>query len=187
MHPWHDFAPGKHPPDEVTAVVEIPSGSRNKYELDKETGFFRLDRVLYSAVHYPGEYGFIPRTLAEDGDPADILVLIGEPTFPGCCIDARPIGLLRMLDRGEPDAKVLAVPAEDPFQNESHELGDLPSHVLKEIAHFFEVYKDLEGKRVQIMGWEPREAAEREILESIQRYRERFGEVVAAGPPANGS
>lgn len=179
MNPWHDFTSGKRPPEEVTAVIEIPSGSRNKYELDKETGSFRLDRVLYSSVHYPGDYGFIPRTLAEDGDPADILVLIGEPTFPGCCINTRPIGLLRMLDRGEPDAKVLAVPADDPFKHESYEIDDLEPHILKEIAHFFEIYKDLEGKRVQVMGWESRAAAEREILESIQRYRARFSAAIA--------
>ena len=111
IHPWHGLSAGSHPPEKVTAVVEIPSGSRNKYELDKESGLFRLDRVLYSAVHYPADYGFIPRTLAEDNDPADILVLLNEPTFPGCQIDARPIGCLRMTDRGEPDDKIRRHPA----------------------------------------------------------------------------
>jgi len=114
IHPWRDLPPGKHPPEEVTAVIEIPSGSRNKYELDKESGMFKLDRVLYSAVHYPGDYGFIPRTLAEDGDPCDVVVLVKEQTFPGCMIDARPLGILRMLHRGEPDDKILAVPLHDP-------------------------------------------------------------------------
>jgi len=179
IHLWHDLTPGKHPPDEVRAIVEIPNGSRNKYELDKRTGGFRLDRVLYSAVHYPGDYGFIPRTLAEDGDPADVLVLIAEPTFPGCSIDARPIGLLRMLDRGEPDAKILAVPAEDPMQNEFFDIADIPGHRLREIEHFFQVYKDLEGKRVEIVGWEKSEVAMREVLDSMRRYEERF---LSTGP-----
>ena len=115
INAWHDLPAGPRPPDHVTAVVEIPRGSRNKYELDKVTGLLRLDRVLYSAVHYPGDYGFIPRTLHEDGDPLDILVMINEPTFPGCHIDCRPLGVLRMLDRGEPDDKVLAVPVNDPY------------------------------------------------------------------------
>lgn len=173
-HPWHDLVPGRSPPHIVTTVVEIPRGSRNKYELDKATGLFHLDRVLYSAVSYPGEYGFIPRTLAEDGDPCDILVLTGEPTFSGCCIDARPIGLLRMVDRDEPDAKILAVPANDPFHSESLGLADLPQHTLKEIAHFFEIYKDLEGKRVHVLGWESGDAAAREIRDSMTRYQARF-------------
>jgi inorganic pyrophosphatase len=126
IHPWRDLPPGRNPPEEVTAVIEIPRGSRNKYELDKELGMFKLDRVLYSAVHYPGDYGFIPRTLHEDGDPLDILVRINEPTFPGCLIDVRPIGVLKMLDRGEPDDKILAVPSHDPQHNEYFDIADLP-------------------------------------------------------------
>lgn len=174
IHPWHDLPVGKEAPHEVTAVIEIPNGSRNKYELDKASGFFRLDRVLYSAVHYPGDYGFIPRTLAEDGDPLDILVLIDERTFPGCQIDARPIGVLHMRDRGEPDEKILAVPAEDPLQNEAHELTDLPEHRLREIAHFFQVYKDLEGRRVEIVGWDTSAVAMQVVLDAVQRYNVRF-------------
>src|SRR3712207_6358008 len=118
IHAWHDLPPGSHPPDMVTAIIEIPAKSRNKYELDKQTGALRLDRVLYSAVHYPGDYGFIPRTLHEDNDPLDILVRINEPTFPGCQIDVRPVGVLRMLDRGEPDDKILSVPCHDPYHQE---------------------------------------------------------------------
>ena len=154
IHPWHGLPAGSHPPEKVTAVIEIPSGSRNKYELDKDSGLFRLDRVLYSAVHYPADYGFIPRTLAEDNDPADILVLLNEPTFPGCQIDARPIGVLRMTDRGEPDDKILAVPSNDPFYEEYFDIADIPQHYLREVEHFFHIYKDLEGKRVQTIGWE---------------------------------
>jgi inorganic pyrophosphatase len=173
-HPWHDLPAGPRPPEEVTVIIEIPSGGRNKYELDKETGLFRLDRVLYSAVHYPGDYGFIPRTLSEDGDPCDVLVLIKEPTFVGCEIRARPIGLLRMVDRSEPDEKILAVPSQDPFQNESLDIADIPQHQLNEIEHFFLIYKDLEGKRTQMEGWEQSAAAMETIREAMQRYGERY-------------
>ena len=179
IHPWRDLPPGPHPPDEVTAIIEIPRGSRNKYELDKATGFLKLDRVLYSAVHYPGDYGFIPRTLHEDGDPLDVLVRINEPTFPGCQITVRPIGVLRLLDRGEPDDKVLAVPCSDAFHQEVYDIADMPQHYLAEVQHFFQIYKDLEGKRVQIVGWEKSEVAMRVVQESIQRYAEKF---LTAGP-----
>ena len=174
IHPWRDLPPGKNPPEEVTALIEIPSGSRNKYELDKSSGLLRLDRVLYSAVHYPADYGFIPRTLHEDGDPCDILVLINEPTFPGCQIDARPIGVLMMLDRGEPDDKILAVPSKDPFYGEYFDIADIPQHFLKEVEHFFRIYKDLEGRRVQTVGWEKSEKAMHVINDSIARYAEKY-------------
>ena len=177
IHPWHDMSPGKQPPESVTAVIEIPRGSRNKYELDKKTGLMKLDRVLYSAVHYPGDYGLIPRTLHEDGDPLDILVRINEPTFPGCQIECRPIGVLRMLDKGEPDDKILAVPTDDPFHEEYFDVADIPQHYLKEVEHFFHIYKDLEGKRVQILGWEKSEVAMRIIMESIARYAEKYYQV----------
>ena len=174
IHPWRDLPPGKHPPEEVTALIEIPSGSRNKYELDKDSGLLRLDRVLYSAVHYPADYGFIPRTLHEDGDPCDILVLVNEPTFPGCQIDARPIGVLMMLDRGEPDDKILAVPSKDPFYGEYFDIADIPQHFLREVEHFFRIYKDLEGRRVQTVGWEKSEKAMLVINDSIARYAEKY-------------
>ncbi len=174
MNPWHDFPVGANPPEVVTAVVEIPRGSRNKYELDKVSGQFRLDRVLFSAVHYPGDYGFIPRTLHEDHDPLDIIVSINEPTFPGCQIDCRPLGVLKMLDRGEPDDKIIAVPAHDPFYNDYFDIADLSSHYLKEVEHFFHIYKDLEGRRVEIVGWEKSEVAIKVILESIARYEETY-------------
>jgi len=176
---WRDIAPGSNPPKSVTAVIEIPAKSRNKYELDKETGLIKLDRVLYSAVHYPGDYGFIPRTLSEDNDPMDILVRINEPTFPGCLIDARPIGVLRMLDKGEPDDKVLAVPCHDPFHFDYTDISQIPQHYLKEVEHFFHIYKDLEGRRVQIIGWEPAAAAKDVIEESIARYEAKY---LSVGP-----
>jgi inorganic pyrophosphatase len=174
MNPWHDFPVGANPPEVVTAVIEIPRGSRNKYELDKVSGQFRLDRVLFSAVHYPGDYGLIPRTLHEDHDPLDIIVSINEPTFTGCQIDCRPLGVLKMLDRGEPDDKIIAVPANDPFYNDHFDIADLSQHYLKEVEHFFHIYKDLEGRRVEIVGWEKSEVAINVILESMVRYEEKY-------------
>ena len=155
-------------------MIEIPSGSRNKYELDKETGLLKLDRVLSSAVHYPSDYGFIPRTLHEDGDPLDILVLLKEQTFAGCMIDVRPIGVLRMLDRGEPDDKILGVPLHDPAHEEFFDIADIPQHLLREIEYFFSTYKDLEGKRVQAAGWEKSERAMQIVSESIERYDRKY-------------
>lgn len=174
-HPWHDLSPGRHAPDEVTVVVETPGNSRNKYELDKSTGLFKLDRVLHSAVHYPGDYGFIPQTLFEDGDPLDVLLLIKEPTFTGCIVTARPLGVLRMRDRDEPDDKILAVPTHDPHQTEFFDIADLPQHVLREIEYFFATYKTLEGKAVVIDQWEPHDVAVKEVLRSIALYAEQHG------------
>jgi inorganic pyrophosphatase len=174
IHFWHDIPPGPNPPEEVTAVVEIPSGSRNKYELDKRTGTIKLDRVLYSAVHYPGDYGLIPRTLHEDGDPLDVLVLVKEQTFPGCMIDVRPLGVLHMRDRGEPDDKILAVALRDPYYEEVFDIADIPRHVLTEVQYFFSTYKDLEGKRVQIEGWGKSEEAMKVITDSMTRYDDAY-------------
>jgi inorganic pyrophosphatase len=174
IHPWRDIPPGPQPPEVITAIIEIPRGSRNKYELDKDTGFMRLDRVLYSAVHYPGDYGFVPRTLHEDNDPLDVLVSINEPTFPGCQIDVRPIGVLRMLDRGEPDDKIIAVPVNDPIHGEIFDIADMPGHFLREVEHFFAIYKDLEGRRVQTLGWEKSEVAMQIVVDSIRRYEDTY-------------
>jgi len=174
LHPWHDIPTGPNPPREVTAVIEIPTNERNKYELDKSLGIFRLDRVLHSAVHYPGDYGFLPRTLADDGDPLDILVLMTIPVFTGCLVDARPIGLFHLLDRGVPDEKVLAVPMGDPYSEGLEELDDIPKHYLKEIEHFFQVYKDLEGTRTESRGVEGADAARRSGDTAVRMYRERF-------------
>jgi inorganic pyrophosphatase len=158
---------GPEPPHLVYAVVEIPRGDRNKYEYDARLGLFRLDRVLYSAVHYPADYGFIPRTRAADGDPVDILVMTSEPTFTGCLIEVRPVGLLRMRDEKGEDEKILAVPAVDPYYYDTRELVDVPQHFLREVEHFFRVYKDLEHKTVETFGWEGRTAALQVIRASI--------------------
>jgi len=172
---WRELSPGPQVPEVVYAIVEIPKGSRNKYEYSEQDGLIKLDRVLYSSLHYPGDYGLIPRTFCEDGDPLDILVMINEPTFPGCIIEARPIGIFRMLDRGVADDKILAVPATDPLFREYEDISDIPQHFLSEVAHFFEVYKDLEGARTKPKGWEGAEAAKAEIEKAIALYEERFG------------
>jgi inorganic pyrophosphatase len=174
VNPWHDFPVGSNPPEVVTAVVEIPRGSRNKFELDKQSGMFRLDRLLYSAVHYPGDYGFIPRTLAGDNDPLDVLIMTTVPTFTGCLIEARPLGIFVMHDRDETDEKILAVPLRDPLYAEYAELEDVAPHFLREVEHFFAIYKDLEGTRAKVIGWSDRRAAAEVISESMQRYRKGY-------------
>jgi inorganic pyrophosphatase len=169
-HPWHDLEPGPDAPERMTVVVEIPRGSRNKYELDKSSGLFRLDRVLFSAVHYPGDYGFFPRSYALDNDPLDALVMVTVPTFPGCAIEVRPIGLFLMKDRDEMDEKVLCVPVSDPLYDSYRTITDVPPHFLLEVQHFFSVYKDLEGGRVRTLGWKGRDAALSAIGDSLTRY-----------------
>lgn len=179
LHPWHDIPPGPNPPDIITAVIEIPKFSRNKYELDKTLGLYRLDRVLHSAVHFPGDYGFIPQTLASDDDPLDVLVLMTVPVFTGCLVEVRPIGLFRLVDRGLPDEKILAIPVADPYSEPWHDLEDVPPHALREIEHFFEVYKDLEGTRTESQGFEGVGAARTAITDAMARYR-----AVRPGSPA---
>lgn len=152
----------------VEAFIEIPAGSQNKYEFDKEKGVLRLDRVLYSPVHYPTDYGYIPETLEDDGDPIDILVLITNPTVPGCIIDTRVVGVLSMKDDKGVDNKLLGVPLGDPRFVHVKDLSDVPPHVLREIEHFFQTYKDLENKSVTIQGWYGVEEAER-VLEAARR------------------
>lgn len=157
----------------VEAFIEIPTGSQNKYEFDKERGTFVLDRVLYSPMHYPAEYGYIPGTLALDGDPLDILVLTTFPTFPGCMIKARVVGTLIMSDDKGQDEKILAVPEDDPRWDEVKSLDDVPAHRLKEIAHFFQVYKDLENKKTEIVGWQDADKAVTLIEECKKRYQDQ--------------
>ena len=154
MNLWSEIESGSDIPDVVTAVIEVPKGSRNKYEYDKEREAFMLDRVLYSPVVYPADYGFIPKSTYDDGDPMDILVLMEQPTFPGCLIEARPIGIMGMIDGGDKDYKILAVPEDDPRFSDVQDISDVPSHLLKEIEHFFSVYKNLEGKVVETKGWD---------------------------------
>jgi inorganic pyrophosphatase len=166
----HDLPVGPNPPAVVHAVIEIPRGGSNKFEYDVKLGVFRLDRVLYSAVHYPAAYGFIPSTLADDGDAVDILVLTTEPTFTGALIEARPVGMLRMRDEAGEDEKILSVPVVDPRFNQIHELSDVPPHLLREIEHFFRVYKELENKHVETFGWSERTEAEALIERAMHAH-----------------
>lgn len=165
---------GSKAPEIVTTVVEIPKGSHNKYEYDEETGVFKLDRVLYSPMHYPLDYGFIPQTRSEDGDHLDMLIIGSDPVFTGCVVDVRPIGMMNMIDSGEPDAKIIGVQAKNPRLNAIKDISDVETHnphLLKEIAHFFKVYKDLEGKSTEIKGWEGRDAAIAEIEKAQKAYK----------------
>jgi inorganic pyrophosphatase len=175
MNLWRELPPGPNWPKVIYVVVEIPKGSRNKYEYDEKGGFVKLDRVLFSSLHYPGDYGFVPQTLHTDGDPLDVLVMTNEPTFAGCVIEARPLGVYGLIDREQLDDKILAVPHTDPLFNEFHTLEDVPPHFLHEVAHFFDVYKDLESAEVQGSGWDGLESAYAEIERAVERYRERCG------------
>jgi inorganic pyrophosphatase len=161
---------GEKVPDVVRAVVEIPLDGVNKYEYDKTLHVFRLDRNLHSPVHYPGDYGFIPQTLAEDGDPLDILILGEFPTFPGCVYFVRPIGLFEMLDQGVPDEKILAYATGNPRYKGIDNYMEVSPHILLEVEHFFSVYKDMEGKRTKMLGWKDRETAQQSICTSHQRF-----------------
>jgi inorganic pyrophosphatase len=169
-HAWHDVTPGQHLPAEFTAVIEIPMGSSVKYELDKETGLIKLDRILYSAVYYPANYGFIPQTLAEDGDPLDVLVLCQETVVPLTLVSARAIGLMTMIDSGMKDHKILAVAVHDPEYNAFREANELPGHRLQMLRRFFQDYKTLEGKAVEVDELQPVAAALPVIEEALARY-----------------
>lgn len=169
--PYDQVPPGTNLPRVVNAIVEIPKGRRSKFEVDKQTGLIKLDRYLYSSSHYPGDYGFVPQTLAEDGDPLDILVMVNEPTFSGCLIQARVVGLFRMRDRGASDFKLLGVPHSDPLFNELQRLDDVPSHYLREVEHFFATYKQLENIPVETAGWGPADEALAEVQASVERFR----------------
>jgi inorganic pyrophosphatase len=169
-HAWHDVTPGEKLPSEFTAVIEIPMGSSVKYELDKQTGLLRLDRILYSAVYYPANYGFIPQTLAEDDDPLDVLVLCQEPVAPLTLVHARAIGLMTMIDSGKKDHKILAVATDDPEYNGFRQAEELPAHRLNMLRRFFQDYKQLEGKAVEVDDFGPAEASLPIIEEALGRY-----------------
>jgi inorganic pyrophosphatase len=157
--------------DTIDVVIEIPRGSRNKYEYDHDTGRIRLDRRLFSATVYPADYGFVPDTLAEDGDPLDVLVLLEDPTFPGCWINARPVGVLWMADEKGPDAKIICVEPHEPRFRDANDISDMQPEILEEIKHFFDMYKMLEPNKFSSTGdYEGREAAWQEINDSLARY-----------------
>jgi inorganic pyrophosphatase len=182
----HTLDPGPQSPEIVRMIVEIPKNSSNKYEYDRTLGVFRLDRTLYSPMHYPGDYGFIPGTLAEDNDPLDVLVSADEATFPGCMLEVRPVGLLSMIDEHGPDTKILAVPDRNPRYDQIHTIDQIFPHILTEIEHFFTIYKELEGKKTRMEGWKGPREARQAIIESRKRYletqKEPAQEHAAAGP-----
>jgi len=173
---WEDLETGPDAPEEIYAVVECLKGDRNKYEYDKDIPGVVLDRVLHSNVHYPSDYGFIPRSFYDDGDPFDVLVLVEDRTFPGCVIEARPVALMRMDDDGEQDDKVIAVPTEDPRFDHIDDLDDIPDQKRAEIAEFFSTYKNLEeGKEVETLGFEDKASAHDAIVHAQELYAEHFG------------
>ena len=174
MNIWHDFPKKDVTPNDFSAVIEISKGSKCKYELDKETGMLRLDRVLYTATHYPANYGFIPRTYADDGDPLDVLVLCSEPIVPMTLVQVYPIGAMRMIDGGKLDDKIIAVPVSDPTYRGTQSIDELPPHIFDEIMHFFTVYKQLENKQTAVKTlFDYKEAIEIVRL-AIESYEKLF-------------
>jgi len=174
MNPWHNVHKDKIKPDSFVACIEISKGSKNKYELDKESGLLRLDRILYTSTNYPQNYGFIPLTYAQDNDPLDVLVLCSEPIIPLALVDANPIGVLYMEDQGKIDEKIIAVAKHDPFYNQYNEVTQLPRHILNEIEHFFRVYKELENKETNVKEVLGRNKAIECIEAAMTRYVDKF-------------
>ena len=172
---WHDIRPERIKSNDFVGVIEIEKGSKNKYELDKETGCLILDRILYTSTHYPANYGFIPRTCADDGDPLDILVLCSEPVVPLTLVRCYPIGVISMIDGGRRDEKIIAIPFGDPTYNGYNDIDELPRHIFDEMRHFFSVYKSLEGKQTAVDEVQGREVAVSIIDEAIQNYKDKYG------------
>lgn len=173
-HPWHGTSPGPNAPATVHAMIEIPQGSRAKYEVDKETGLLRLDRVVYSSFHYPINYGFIPQSLGQDGDPLDILVLCSQSIQPLCLVEATVIGNMQMIDSGQMDDKIIAVASKDPSVNHISRMEELPHHFLLELKNFFEQYKVLENKKVEIDTFQDQLIAYRVINDAISLYQQTY-------------
>ena len=171
---WHDMNPKRISPEKFVAVIEITKGSKKKYELDKECGYLRLDRILYTSTHYPANYGFIPRTYGDDNDPLDVLLLCSEPIDPMTLVECYPIGVITMMDNGRSDEKIIAIPFEDPNYNMYTDISDLPSHIFNEMKHFFTVYKALENKETAVSEVQGAEAAKEIIRQCIIRYRDTF-------------
>ena len=174
MNPWHDFNRDRIQPESFVVIIEIPKGSKKKYELDKETGLIRLDRILFTSTHYPMNYGFVPRTLAEDGDPLDVLVLCSEALDPLTEVDCFPVGVVKMIDNAQVDEKIIAIPFKDPTYNGFQDISDLPQHTIEEVSHFFDVYKALEHSKTSVKETSSREEAVQIISRSIVRYQEAF-------------
>jgi len=174
MNIWHDISKKRINPDKFTACIEISKGSKKKYELDKETGMIILDRILFTSTHYPANYGFIPRTYAGDNDPLDVLVLCQEDIEPLSLVECYPIGVMKMIDSDEIDEKIIAIPLGDPSLTQYKDIKELPAHLVTEMAHFFEVYKSLEGKKTYILDIDGADAAKKIIAQCIKEYEKKF-------------
>ena len=174
-NPWHDVEIGEGAPEIINAIIEIPKDSRIKYELDKKTGLLKMDRFLYSAVHYPGDYGFVPQTLWDDNDPLDIVILTGRPVYPMTLTKVRVIGVLTMIDSDEQDNKIIAVYHDDPRYNEIQNIKDVPAHVIEELRHFFETYKQLQGKECKVLEILDKEQALKDIEKAQKLYNKEHG------------
>ena len=174
MNLWHDLKLGKKSPKEFNVIIEIPKGSKNKYEIDKNTGLIKLDRAMKTGQDYIFDYGFAPQTYWEDGDALDVIVLSTFPLFPGVLVVVRPVAVMRMIDNGDSDDKIIAVPVEDPRWESVNDLSDLNKHQLKEIKHFFETYKQIEKKEVKIKGFEGRKSATETVEKSVKLYKKKF-------------
>lgn len=173
-HPWHEVSTGDNPPEFVNGIIEIPKGSRAKYEIDKDSGLIKLDRVIYASMYYPLNYGFIPQTLGEDHDPLDIVVITQVSVVPNCLIPSKVIGVMRMIDRGEGDDKIIAVALQDASVSHINDVSELPEYFKVELKHFFENYKVLEDKVVVVDEFQSKERAKEIILESIASYKKHF-------------
>jgi inorganic pyrophosphatase len=173
-HPWHEVSVGDNPPEFVNGIIEIPKGSRAKYEIDKDSGLIKLDRVLYASMYYPLNYGFIPQTLGEDHDPLDIVVLTQVAVVPRCLIPSKVIGVMRMIDKGEADDKIIAVAMQDASVSHIQDVKDLPEFFTVELKHFFENYKTLENKKVIVDEFQSKDKAMEIILESLEYYKKEF-------------
>lgn len=174
MNLWHEISLGENAPEEFNTIIEIPKGSKNKYEVDKETGLIKLDRAMKTGQDYIFDYGFAPQTLWEDDDPLDVIVLSTFPLQSNILVVVRPVAVMRMIDDGEGDDKIIAVPTEDPRWDEVKDLEDLNKHTIKEIQHFFETYKQIEDKKVEISGFEGKEAAKQAVKKSIKLYEGKY-------------
>ncbi len=175
MNLWHDIPVGNNTPDEINVIIEINKGSKNKYEIDKETGMIALDRVAHTAQDFPFDYGFVPQTLWDDGDALDVIMLTTYPLQPGILAKARPIAIMHMIDDGDSDDKVIAVPVGDPRWDEVKNLDDINTHTIKEMEHFYSTYKKIQKKEVEVTGFDDKNAAGEAIKRSLELYKEKFG------------
>ncbi|OGI21923.1 MAG: inorganic diphosphatase [Candidatus Moranbacteria bacterium RIFCSPHIGHO2_01_FULL_55_24] len=175
MNLWHEISPGKNVPNVINVIIECPKGTKNKYEIDKETGLIKLDRAMKTSQDYPFDYGFVPQSLWEDNDPLDVVLLTTYPLAPGILVEARPVGIMNMIDGGEGDDKIIAVPKDDPRFDNVKNLNDLNPYTLKEMQHFFETYKTIDGKKVVVKGFKKKDEALKAVKRGLKIYQDKYG------------